>query len=63
MANRLEERHGYLQYKPARQPPPEFDERDDLDIEETMEMEAPPEDSNVLPLSERKNSGSGRGSD
>ncbi|MDZ7789986.1 MAG: protein kinase [Xanthomonadales bacterium] len=63
MANRLEERHGYLQYKPARQPLPDFDDQDDLDIEETMEMEPPAEDSNVLPLSERKNSGSGRGSD
>jgi serine/threonine-protein kinase len=61
MANRLEERHGYLQHKPAYSPLPEVDERIDADIEETVEMDRPKEESNVLPLSERKNSEGGRG--
>ncbi len=61
MANRLEERHGYLQHKPAYSPLPEVDERIDADVEETVEMDRPKEESNVLPLSERKSSEGGRG--
>lgn len=63
MANRLEERHGYLQHKPAQRPLPDWPEHLDADIEETIEMErSEPEDSKVLPLSERKSS-SGKGGD
>ncbi len=59
MAIRLEERYGYLQHKPARRPLPRVDGDIDADIEETVEMERAPGDSNVLPLAERKNSESG----
>lgn len=59
MANRLEERHGYLQHKPARRPLPDFSQHADADVDETMEMDGPPVESKVLPLSERKRSGGG----
>lgn len=59
MANRLEERHGYLQHKPARRPLPEFPDDTAGELDETMEMEPAEtrDDSNVLPLSERGGSG------
>lgn len=63
MANRLEERHGYLQHKPARRPLPELDEDLDSDTEETVEMHRAPDESNILPLSDHKTSGGSRGKD
>lgn len=58
MANRLEERHGYLQHKPARRPLPHPGDRTDIDGDDTMEMDwSIDETDNVLPLSERKKSG------
>ncbi|WP_376695453.1 serine/threonine-protein kinase [Wenzhouxiangella sp. EGI_FJ10305] len=55
MANRLEERHGYLQHKPARRPLPELGDHADADLGETVVMDRPKDESdNVLPLSERK---------
>jgi len=59
MANRLEERHGYLQQKPTHDRLPDFDEHADTDIEETIEMKRSPEESNVLPLAEHKTGGRG----
>jgi hypothetical protein len=63
MANRLEERHGYLKHKPARRPLPEAPD-DDSGIDETIEMQRPADeeddDSNVLPLADRKRKGSNR---
>lgn len=58
MANRLEERHGYLQHKPAQRPLPRVDDRTEAEMDETMEMDRPARDEdNVLPLSDRKGSG------
>jgi len=53
MANRLEERHGYLQHKPASRLLPTLD-TDDIDETVVMDSPGPDSDNNVLPLSERK---------
>lgn len=55
MANRLEERHGYLKHKPARRPLPDYPDTGEDSLDETLEMEGSEEraQSNVLPLSER----------
>lgn len=58
MANRLEERHGYLQHKPARRPLPDLGDRTDVDSEDTMEMDRSIDEiDNVLPLAEETSSG------
>lgn len=55
LANRLEERHGYVQHKPLSRPLPRVE---DDDLEATLEMDAPADEStNVLPLPKNQQGG------
>lgn len=55
MAKRLEERHGYSKRNPVHNQLPEFTE---ADLDATVEIQSAVDDSNVLPLTDRKGDGS-----